>query len=222
MANKKQSWSHEAGLRVPVYTYLASVFLGLTVLLFVVVGIFAISRGRIFLTLKTDTIPLDFFVSVKPTPGPGEIFGFVREVLVSGEETATIPQDTTIVGKAKGSVTIINVSGSPQPLVATTRLLSPDKVLFRIAKNVVVPAKGQIIVEAAADQAGKQGEIGPTSFTIPGLKPARQKEVYAKSSTSMVASSETTSALTQELIDQTTKTLKNKLLKSDFNSLLMQ
>lgn len=209
---KKRSWEHEAGLKVPVYTYLASSFLGLTALLFVVVGFFAISRGRVFVTLKTDTVPLDLPVTVKPAPDSGEVFGFVREVTVAGEEIAAVPQGTTTVGKAKGTVTLINTSGTPQPLVATTRLLTPNNVLFRIAKSITVPAKGQINVAAAADQPGLPGEIGPTTFTIPGLKSARQKEVYAKNTTAFVAVSETTSALAQELIDQTTNTLREKLL----------
>lgn len=201
--SKKRSWEHEANLKVPVYTYLASSFLGLTALLFVVVGFFAISRGRVFVTLKTETVPVDM---------PVEVFGFVREVNIEGQETAAVPQGTTTVGKARGTVTLINTSGAPQPLVATTRLLTPDNVLFRITKSVTIPAKGQINVEAAADEAGKRGEIGPTTFTIPGLKPARQKEVFAKNTVAFVAPSETTSAVTQELIDQTTSTLREKLL----------
>lgn len=209
---KKRSWEHEAGLKVPVYTYLASSFLGLTALLFVVVGFFAISHGRVFVTLKTEILPLDLPVTVKPASESGEIFGFVREVTVEGQETAAVPQGTTTVGKAKGTVILVNTSGTPQPLVATTRLLTTNNILFRITKSVTVPAKGQINVEAAADQAGKQGEIGPTTFIIPGLKPARQKEVYAKSTAAFVAVSESTNALAQELIDQTTNTLREKLL----------
>ncbi len=208
---KKRSWDHEASLKVPMYTYLASSFLGATLLLFLTVGLFAISRGRVFLTLKNEIVPLEMSVTIKPTPGPGELFGFVREVAVSGDETAAVPQGATSVGKAKGTVTLINSSDAPQPLVATTRLLTPNNILFRIAKNVTVPAKGQIQVEAVADLAGKAGEIEPTTFTIPGLKSGRQKEVFAKSTNAMVATSIISSAVTTELIEKTVANLKDKL-----------
>ncbi len=209
---KKHNWDHEATLKIPIYTYLASSFLGATAILFLVVGFFAISRGRIFLTLKTETLPVDFSVNAKAEPGTGELFGLVREVTVDGQASAPVPQSTTTVGKAQGQVTFFNLSSVPQPLVATTRLLSPDKVLFRITKNVTVPAQGKITVAAAADLPGKQGEIAPTTFIIPGLKSTRQKEVYAKSEAPMITTSETTSAVNQELIDQTTNKLKEKLL----------
>jgi len=86
-----------------------------------------------------------------------------------------------VPGIATGMVTIYNEMSFSQGLIATTRLLTPDDKLFRIKEGVTIPAGDKVAVEAYADQVGPSGNIGPTSFTIPGLSPARQKQVYAKS-----------------------------------------
>lgn len=210
---KKTSWEHESNLRVPLYTYLASGFLGATAILFLIVGFFAISRGRIFITFKTGSLPIDLPVTIKPLPKAGEVFGLVREITVEGQKTAPVPQGATTVGKAAGQVTIFNTSSIPQTLVATTRLLSPDNILFRITSKVTVPAHGQISVAALADQSGKESEIEAATFSIPGLNPARRKEIYAKNTAKMIAPVETTSAVTADLINQTSTALQKELLE---------
>lgn len=83
--------------------------------------------------------------------------------------------------KATGVVTIYNAySSEPQSLVQTTRLLTPEGKLFRLAKSIAVPGarveEGKIIpssIEAGviADKPGADYNIGPVSrFTIPGFK----------------------------------------------------
>lgn len=86
---------------------------------------------------------------------------------------------------ASGQVTLKNTSSTSQPLVATTRLLSAEGVLFRLKEGVIVPANGEIVADVYADQAGASGNIGPTTFTIPGLAASRQAEVYGESSAPM-------------------------------------
>ncbi len=99
--------------------------------------------------------------------------------------------------KAVGKVTIYNAySSDPQPLVATTRLLTPDGKIFRIVKSVVVPGakivEGNIIpstlvTDVIADQAGAEYNVGPVShFTIPGLKGTpKYSAFYADSAAAM-------------------------------------
>lgn len=79
--------------------------------------------------------------------------------------------------KAQGSVVIYNeYSETAQQLVATTRLETPEGLIFRITKGVTVPGitdagePGAIEVAVVADQAGEAYNIGPTDFTIPGFK----------------------------------------------------
>ena len=98
--------------------------------------------------------------------------------------------------KAKGSVVIYNeYSSSPQTLIATTRLESPDGKIFRLTKNVVVPGTttiggslqpGAIEAEVIADQSGAEYNIEETRFTIPGFSGGPKfDKFYAKSSVPM-------------------------------------
>lgn len=91
--------------------------------------------------------------------------------------------------KAEGKVILYNAFSSvSQPLVASTRLLTPDGKLFRLVEKVVVPGakieQGKIIpssIEAKiiADKAGEDYNIGPVSrFSIPGFKGSSKYESF--------------------------------------------
>lgn len=82
--------------------------------------------------------------------------------------------------RARGQVRIYNNYGAfPQPLVATTRFLTEQKVLYRIPKDVVVPGAtvtdGAVVptfveTELVADRAGEAGNVlGETKLSIPGF-----------------------------------------------------
>lgn len=113
---------------------------------------------------------------------------------------------------ATGVVTIYNNWSQVQPLAATTRLLTPDGVLFRIKNRVDVPAGGKLEnVEVYADQPGATGNIGPCKFTIPGLWPGLQEKIYAESSTPMTGGLRSASVLVQSTINDAAKTLSGDL-----------
>lgn len=87
----------------------------------------------------------------------------------------------SIERKATGQVTLYNdFSGSQQPLVAGTRLETPDGKIFRLKGRVVVPGAttsgGKLVAasidaDVIADKAGEVYNINPVSkFTIPGFK----------------------------------------------------
>ena len=137
-------------------------------------------------------VSTEFFARIVSEPqGPEDIAGRFFEENVERARTFEVKgEGTEIPAKAHGIVTIQNDSLTEQQLVATTRLLSPEGVLFRITGGVTVPAKGTVSVEVRADKEGKEGEIEATAFTIPGLPQARQKEVYAKSAEKMVGGTE--------------------------------
>lgn len=98
--------------------------------------------------------------------------------------------------KAYGTATIFNnFSTDEQPLVATTRLQSPDGKIFRITKSVVIPGMqtkdggvqaGQVDVEVQADSAGAEYNIEATKFTIPGFTGGpKYEKIYAESKSAM-------------------------------------
>ena len=84
--------------------------------------------------------------------------------------------------KASGRVRIYNAfATSPQALVATTRFITDSGVLFRLAKNIIIPAakkdeKGAIVpqfieTDLIADQAGEGSNVtGEVKLHIPGFK----------------------------------------------------
>ncbi|MEK9152860.1 MAG: pilus assembly protein PilM [Patescibacteria group bacterium] len=91
----------------------------------------------------------------------------------------------SVEGRASGDVTIENTTSRSQTLTATTRMLSKEGVLFRLASAAVVPAKGSVEARVAADKPGSQGDIGPTTFTIPGLSNDLQTKITARSDAPM-------------------------------------
>ena len=103
----------------------------------------------------------------------------------------------SIERKAAGQVTLYNdFSAGQQPLVAGTRLETPDGKTFRLKNRVVIPGAttsgGKLVAasidaDVIADKAGESYNISPVSkFTIPGFKgTAKYDGFYAESKDSM-------------------------------------
>lgn len=188
---------------VRLYRRIAAGFLSVTAILLVVVLYLATVQATIQVKTQEETVEREFVARVATEPQssedvPGAIFVSTKE------ETRTFVAEgdgEEIPAKASGVVTLHNESVSAQPLIATTRLLSEDGVLFRIVEGVTVPAGGTVQVEARADQEGKEGEIGPTRFTIPGLNAIKQEVIYATSEQDMVGGTILRKVITVEDLD---------------------
>lgn len=118
-----------------------------------------------------------------------------------------------VEGVSTGEVTLINEMSISQPLVKTTRLLTPEGVLFRISEDVTVPANGSVTVKAYADKKGVSGDIEPSKFTIPGLNVAKQKLVYAESLVAFTGGMQKITVVSKEELDASAEALKNELLE---------
>ncbi len=103
---------------------------------------------------------------------------------------------TSEAQKAQGTITIVNTySSAPQPLVATTRFLAENGVLFRLVHPVTVPGTtqqdgatvpGKIDALVVADKAGEEGNIEPTKFSIPGFAGTpKETKIFATSKDAM-------------------------------------
>lgn len=88
--------------------------------------------------------------------------------------------EVTEQGEAKGEITIINNSQTGVTLREGTRFLSSEQgKIFKIQEKVYVPAAktdstgssiaGKVDVEVAAQEGGEDYNIGPATFSIPGL-----------------------------------------------------
>lgn len=132
-----------------------------------------------------------------------KIIGEVKEVVITAEKTypassEEISSDVTV----NGQVVIINKYNKAQPLVAKTRLLSPDGKLFRIQESVNVPAGGEVTVAIYADKPGSEMALGAgTRFTIPGLWAGLQEQIYAENRTDFTFQAESKYSINQKDID---------------------
>lgn len=198
---------------VRLYRRIAAGFLSVTAILLVVVLYLATVQATIQVKTQEEAVEREFVARVATEPQssedvPGAIFVSTKE------ETRTFVAEgdgEEIPAKASGVVTIHNESASAQPLIATTRLLSEEGVLFRIVEGVTVPAGGTVQVEARADQEGKEGEIAPSRFTIPGLNATKQEVIYATSEQAMVGGTILRKVITVEDLDGAQEELADEL-----------
>ncbi len=98
-------------------------------------------------------------------------------VNLSKTATAVLPAESTLTANdsAQGTITISNAQKTPQTLINNTRFATPDGLIFRIHAPVTIPAAttngpGTATVSVYADQPGANYNVGPTSFTVPGLQ----------------------------------------------------
>ncbi|OGL59871.1 hypothetical protein A3H10_03305 [Candidatus Uhrbacteria bacterium RIFCSPLOWO2_12_FULL_46_10] len=206
---------------------MAITFIVLTAILLTVVGYMAFSRARIIVTL--GSVNKEYYFRLILTE---DVFGRERpgdSIAALFLETTESASDTFIptgggerVGKAGGVVTLRNETDRPQPLVATTRLLTPEGVLFRLKEGVYVPARGTVTATAEADKEGKDGEIGPARFIIPGLSPSLQLYIYATSEVGMIRGGALAKTVTEQDLETARQTLRQKLLERTRQSFAAQ
>lgn len=211
---------------IRMYRRIAFSFLILTFLLLVLVGYLSFAQAKIIIYPNPKIITTEFNVGIIASPeSETEVEGRIIEQNFEKTKEFISTGETKIVsGRAGGEVKIINNWNKDQPLVATTRLLSSDGVLFRLDQTVTVPAGGEIVSMVHADQEGRQAEIGPTRFTIPGLWEGLQDKIYAVSEKPMTGGEKEVSVigeedlnsavegLSQEILDQAKKVLTDSMI----------
>lgn len=136
----------------------------------------------------------------------------VNRIELSVSEKFPSTGQKNLGGQVIGKVTIINNYTRNQPLVATTRLLSPDNKLFRLKNTVNVPAGGSLEVEVYADEISPDMAIAPTKFVIPGLWEGIQDKIYAESYQSFLYNQNAIKFVAQSDIDKAINTLNQSLI----------
>lgn len=199
-------------VRTGLYRKIAIGFVALAVIVGVLVMYVVYARATVTVFPRRAAVTTERVLPITTNPQEGvEVAGKLFEVTVAGERTGAPSEATITDGIATGSVILINDSSEDQTLIPTTRLLTPEGVLFRIKNRVNVPAKGSLKTEAYADKAGVAGDIGPSIFTIPGLTPALQELIYAKSEVAMSGGKVSTGVISQVDIDKAEKGLRDEL-----------
>ncbi len=198
-----------------IYQKAAIVFIIVAFLSLLVVLYLSVSRATIRITPVESVVSTDVSVEVTPEPKTvGQVSGYILKREYQKAKTFFIPEEgaTAKEQNAKGIVTLINETNSNQQLVATTRLLSEEGVLFRLEEGVTVPANGQLEVAVYADETGLSGEIGPSQFTIPGLTTSMQSVIYAVSVDSMQGGIEYIREVSQADLDSAISKLSDEIL----------
>jgi len=185
--HKKSSAKHKKTAVIsPINRQIAIGFVIVTIILALIISYFSLARATIYITPKKQPIATSVEIEILPSVSstlngsnilPGQIK--ITEEKISDQFPASGQREKKV--KARGTVTIINNYSRPQTLIATTRLLSPEGKLFRTTKTIIVPAGGKTEVEVVADKEGKEYEIGPSRFTIPGLWEGLQDKIYGVS-----------------------------------------
>ncbi|PIR04445.1 MAG: hypothetical protein COV59_01195 [Candidatus Magasanikbacteria bacterium CG11_big_fil_rev_8_21_14_0_20_39_34] len=205
---------------VKFYKFIAVTFLIITLILFGV--IIFMSSKRAVITVITKSQPIDITSSVKigNAEKGADVSGSVTSTVMNISETFEPTGTAQEEGVATGKVTLHNESSLAQPLVATTRLMTKDGVLFRMKQAATVPASGTVEVLVYADKPGDSGDIGPQEkFTIPGLSEVRQEEVYGSSEAPMKGGVKNIGILSLDDIKNAENILLEKITKQAEESL---
>ncbi len=198
-----------------MYQHIAVAFVVITFLLLLCVLYLSVSRATIRIVADPKVIDVEADVDVVAEPvEDGQVAGAVAETTLTKSRVFTLPSEgaTPVEEKASGYVTLINETAKDQPLVATTRLISQEGVLFRVQSPVTVPANGQVEAFVKADVVGKTGEIGASKFTVPGLNATLQTQIYGVSVAAMTGGVQYVRVLTQADIDSAIASLSEEIM----------
>src|SRR3989344_2286267 len=137
---------------------------------------------------------------------------------LSAEESGLVTATGISSGgqKASGKITVYNNYGSaPQKLIANTRFQTSDGKVYRIKGAISVPGMGVLEATVYADQAGEEYNIGPSDFTLPGLKGgARFEKVFAKSKSAMSGGSSGNARVVKKEDIESVRTAVNEKIKN--------
>jgi len=209
-------------------------FVGIGVLLLTTTMYLILPKANVKLSLREVPIKVAIPVAISKNISssdlangiiPGQYFLLTK----SGSKTIeTLSDSANLSLKAGGFIYIYNAySAVPQKLVAQTRFETKDGKIFRIQNPVIVPGAkmsgtklvpSSIKVEVVSDAAGKEYQIGPSYFTIPGFKGSPKYAGFYAESTEPMTLVQNNSTLSSQEIEKTKKNLEDALvseLKND-------
>ncbi len=206
-------WSSRLYSRISVpFVVLSLLFLGLVLYAtFIRLDITIVPRVKTVEAKTNFTVydrPEDYEVPV------GSTLGLVRGMDIEYTQVSPSSGKKVTGAEVSGTVVLINNYTKDQPLVATTRLLTPNNQLLRLTESVVVPAGGSITASVYAETADPSFTLTNTKLTIPGLWAGLQDKIYAEAKIGSVTYREKAEfSITQTDIDQAITTGKTALLE---------
>lgn len=183
---QKPSWKLERHHKIAIG--FGVIGLGLLAL----VAVFVLPKGYVSLEVPSEAYKKQFTLTLADeqdlqAAGPNILAG--RFIEITREHVATF-QGTGEENKgnpASGQINVVNYTGSIQGILANTRFVTGNGLVYRIKNEILVPPAvgnrpGRAVVEAISDAGGEKYNISsPNQMTIPniseGLKPLLYGEV---------------------------------------------
>ena len=211
---------------VSIYSQIALTFAGITIVVILVILYFSISYATVTIVPRVNNMSVEFMHTVDAGKGAlarGHIPGRIVKTEVTGERVFDSSfSGSGAPGVAEGIISITNNSDVALPLIPKTRFLSEEGVLFRLKNHTSVPAGKTIDAPAYADVAGESGNIGPSSFTVPGLGDNFLGIVFGESNDYMTGGILYTYEVTQTDVDSAAEFLQDQLEQKALLSLNSQ
>jgi len=210
-----------------LYRRIAFQFIALTAVFLVIVAYFFLPSLKISLHPRAEVISDSISFNIVPAldkqapavANSRSLIGRIQSVPLSAEKVYEASGEEILGEEINGEVTLHNEYSKAQPLVANTRLLSPDNKLFRLKEAVNIPAGGKVKAQIYADKVSPEMAIGPTRFTIPGLWLGLQDQIYATSDEAFEYSHKVKKYVKQRDLDQAINDIKSILAAKVDNSL---
>ncbi len=168
-----------------VYKRIAVTFVVLSLLSLAAVAYVTFVRLDINVVTKQQNVEASTSFNVYDRPESfelpsGSALGLVRNMEVEVTASAPVSGRKTTGAEVSGTVTIVNNYNKNQPLIATTRLLTPDNQILRLKESVNVPAGGQVLAQVYAAEVDPTFTLADARLTIPGLWAGLQDKIYAE------------------------------------------
>lgn len=196
-----------------MYRRIATAFVVITVVLVFLIFYYSLTYAYITITPKVSSVEYPFTIVVTQDQQQEDYQkGVFQGTFINQEIEVTDTFQATgikqVTSDISGSAVIINNYSRPQPLVATTRLLTEGDVLFRINETVTVPVGGRTPVTFYQDDPtiSTALEVGER-LTIPGLFIDLQDFIYAEVTEVVGGTPVDRSYVTKEDLDQSVGTL---------------
>ncbi len=196
-----------------LYRRIAGTFFLFSILIALAVFYFSFSWATIVIKPHSEgfTTSKVFSLTENDTQSPDEIKATLQTDILDADGQFDTTGVKELVGDSSASVTLVNTTATAQPLRATTRLLSPNGVLFRIHDFVNVLPRSRVTVSVYPDKEGEVGTIPAGRFTIPGLWEGLQSQIYGEGFTQKQADVQKIKLVQQADIDQAKNTLLARL-----------
>jgi hypothetical protein len=189
--------------------------------------LYAFADAKVIVTPTTQTGSVSGQFTA--TSGSGDLPFTVVSVNKTG--TALVPAESTETANdsAQGTIMVSNTGTAPQTFVTNTRFETASGLVFRIHKPLTIPGAtatgaGTVSATVYADQPGQSYNVGPTTFTVPGLQGTPEyAAITAKSSSAMIGGfTGTRASVSQSTDDSQHATLQSALATQLQNAIIAQ